>query len=146
MGARPRPDEGFAQFASQLSGRSSEWARTWAAEQQAVIQEPVAAAAPGTPATPRAATAATPRAAATRPLPRTPLPLTQPPRAGQRVLVPHELWPTFACQEHGGVGWAAVVLSATKYTALVRFEHATTADGRPYEPIRLCWEVLQQLS
>ena len=80
-------------------------------------------------------------------------PFTQtPPRAlsgpsdvGRRVLVPRGLWPAYACAEHGGAGWEAVVRSASHTTAVVRFCCARTARGVPYADERLPLSSLQPL-
>ena len=47
------------------------------------------------------------------------------------------MWPHYSCDEHGGLGWEAEVLSATSVTAVVRYLHARTPTGRPYEDVRL---------
>ena len=72
-------------------------------------------------------------------------PLTERPMPGMRVLVPSEVWPSYQCREQGGLGWSAVVKSATAYTAVVAFESARTVDGRPYEDERLAWHVLKKM-
>ena len=56
---------------------------------------------------------------------------------GDSVVVPHSLWPTYTCSELGGSGWQASVVSTTSSTAVVRFLHAQTRDGRPYANERL---------
>jgi len=65
-----------------------------------------------------------------RPLP----PDVQP---GCKVLVPRDLWPTYSCMEHGGIGWEATIVTVTASTAVVRFSFAKTRDHRPYEDERL---------
>ena len=52
------------------------------------------------------------------------------------MLVPRARYPRNHCDEHNGAGWEAIVLSATGVTAMVRYLHARTADGRPYEDTR----------
>ena len=34
--------------------------------------------------------------------------------AGDRVLVPREMWPDFACDENGGAGWTASVVGTSR--------------------------------
>ena len=90
------------------------------------------AAAPATPArggaTPRSPHAPAP----TQPL----APLTKDNAPRRLVLVPRARYPRNHCDEHNGAGWEAIVLSATGVTAMVRYLHARTADGRPYEDTR----------
>ena len=64
---------------------------------------------------------------------------------GRRVLVPRELWPAYPCNEQDGRGWAAAVRSTTQSTAVVRFIHARTLDGRPYADERVPLEMLRDL-
>ena len=59
------------------------------------------------------------------------------PLQGDPVIVNRDAWPTYPCLEHNGLGWEAQVRSATGTSAVVRFAHATTAAGRPYEDVRL---------
>ena len=56
---------------------------------------------------------------------------------GRRVRVPADLWPRYACSELNGSGWAAVVVTASSVSAVVRFLYAQTADGRPYQNVRV---------
>ena len=66
-------------------------------------------------------------------------PLEGEPKVGDAVFVPREVWPSHACREHAGEGWAATVVATTKFTAVVRFTYARTADGRRYLDERLDW-------
>ena len=72
-------------------------------------------------------------------------PLT-PSNARRRVvLVPSSRYPRHRCDEHGGSGWEAQIISATGVSALVRYLYARTADGRPYEDTREPLHLLQPL-
>jgi hypothetical protein len=66
--------------------------------------------------------------------------------AGRRVLVPIlPGWESYPCEEHGGKGWEAVVVSATGVSALVNFIYASTARGRPYAKQRVPLDKLTPL-
>ena len=69
------------------------------------------------------------------------VPLTEVAR-DQACVIPSSIWPDYICNELGGVGWAATVVSYTSSTAVVRFSAARTRDGRPYEDHRLPRSVL----
>ena len=81
----------------------------------------------------------TTRAHATAATAQTVTPLTGENAVGRRVLIPAEVHPTYACTEHNGTGWEALVMSATSLTAVVRLigPQRLTADGRRYEDERL---------
>ena len=64
---------------------------------------------------------------------------------GRTVLVPRSVYPRYPCAERGGAGWEATILSATSRTAVVRYARATTAQGRPYEDVRIPLRLLQPL-
>ena len=81
---------------------------------------------------------------AVRPAVRT-SPCTSPPEVGEEVFIPRETWPTYACSEFDGLGWAATVCSATSRTAVVRFTNATTAAGRFYQNVRLPLRVVHRV-
>ena len=69
-------------------------------------------------------------------------PLPAKPTAGDRVIIPACLWPQYRCRENDGLGWSATVVSATAFTALVRFASARTRAGQPYQDERLPWNRL----
>ena len=71
--------------------------------------------------------------------------LDRPPAIGERVIVRRSLWPSYACHEHSGLGWEALVRSTTGATALLQFTHATTNDGRTYQNVRLPFNALHPL-
>ena len=56
---------------------------------------------------------------------------------GRRVLVPVACWPDYACDEHGGEGWEAVITRCSRGVATVRFVHARDPDGHAYPVERL---------
>ena len=64
-------------------------------------------------------------------------PVSERPAHGTRLLVPSDIWPTYPCDEHGGAGWEATVVSTTGLSAVVRFVHATSQSGPKYENVRL---------
>jgi hypothetical protein len=64
-------------------------------------------------------------------------PLTSLNACGRRVLVPARVWPSYPCDEHDGRGWEAIILRNTQRAATVRFLHATTPRGMPYEDAQL---------
>ena len=50
---------------------------------------------------------------------------------GQRVFIPHSVWPDYACAENGGAGWSAVIKSCSAAgVAKVGFQTATDDEGR----------------
>ena len=57
--------------------------------------------------------------------------------AGRRVIVPHAVYPTYACAENGGQGWSAVILQCCREVATVHFTEAATARGLPYADVQL---------
>ena len=69
--------------------------------------------------------------------------LTEAPAVGAAVFVPRECWPAYTCREHAGQGWSATVVSRTRFTVVVSFDHATTARGVRYHDERLDWAVLK---
>jgi hypothetical protein len=71
--------------------------------------------------------------------------LSRRPAMGDEVLVPREIWPSYSCAEHDGAGWHAQVRNATALTVCVRFTHARTQRGKPYEDVRLPWPSLRSL-
>jgi hypothetical protein len=70
--------------------------------------------------------------------------LKKSPAKGMVVMVPASIWPTETCHENDGGGWLAKVVSCHGDAASLCFETARTADGRPYENVRLDWRHLQQ--
>ena len=57
---------------------------------------------------------------------------------GRRVLVPHSTYPSYVCDEQGGRGWSAIILSCTRAgVATLRYTDAATARGVPYEDVSL---------
>ena len=94
---------------------------------------------------PNASADAAPESPVTDSAPPTPVSLTllsSQPVVGADVVVPSTIWPRYRCRELGGAGWAVRVLSSTAHTAVVRFLHARTHDGRPYSDERLPWNLL----
>ena len=71
--------------------------------------------------------------------------LTHAPVVGEHLIARRDLWPSYACNEHNGLGWRVRVRSVTSVSALVRFSYATTQDGRPYKDIRLPFHSLHRL-
>jgi len=61
------------------------------------------------------------------------------------VLVPSSRYPRHRCDEHGGAGWEAQIVSATGVSAVVRYLYARTAGGRPYEDTREPLHILQPI-
>ena len=57
--------------------------------------------------------------------------------AGRRVIVPHAVYPTYACAENGGQGWSAVILQCCRDVATVHFTEAATTRGLPYADVQL---------
>jgi hypothetical protein len=68
--------------------------------------------------------------------------ITNRPSRGTRVFVQRHLWPTYACEEHAGEGWAATVVSTTAHTCVVSFDFACAPDGSAFESERLATEAL----
>ena len=64
---------------------------------------------------------------------------------GRRVLVPVACWPDYACDEHGGEGWEAVITRCSRGVATVRFVHARDPDGRAYPVERIAVSQLTPL-
>ena len=54
-------------------------------------------------------------------------------------------YPSHRCDEHDGRGWEAVIISATGRSAVVRYAHAVTRDGRAYQDTREPFEELEAL-
>ena len=48
---------------------------------------------------------------------------------GDEVFVLRAAWPRYACNEHGGAGWAASIVRATPHTCTVSFKYATSQEG-----------------
>ena len=100
-------------------------------------------AAPATPtAARRPATPATPVVPATAP---TLAKLDARPAVGDVVFVPRSTWPRYACHEYNSAGWAASVVSTTRYTCVVAFLHARAPDGRRSADERVQLSVLKRL-
>ena len=72
-------------------------------------------------------------------------PLYEAPKVGDLVFIPKECWPDEICHEHAGMGWAAKVVSRTRYTAVVSFVFARAANGAPFAHERLDWMVLKSI-
>ena len=70
-----------------------------------------------------------------------PLPPTQD-CVGRRVLVARNLWPSYACDENDGRGWAAHIVRFHQGVATVRFDHAVDPRGLPYPDERLLLRAL----
>ena len=73
-------------------------------------------------------------------------PLPSPPSVDDAVVVPRQLWPSYACRELGGAGWQAVVVRVHSSAALVRFTYPRTRDGRAYEDELLPFDSLRVLA
>ena len=133
-------DEGYAELFRQMQSASATFMRDWASASGAVAPgatAPVAVAPPRALSAPaRVSPAAAPLLAA----------LTRSNAVGRAVLVPKDLYPGETCNERGGSGWEGLVTSATAVTAVVRFVHARTPDGRRYANERLPLSRLQPLS
>ena len=79
-------------------------------------------------------------------VPAAPLPLAIGKAAvGRKVLVPSSLWVAYPCNEHGGEGWEAVVVSCSRGSATVKFLHAKDGAGRMYPNETLSVSVLRPL-
>ena len=72
-------------------------------------------------------------------------PLTDENAIGRDVLVPARVWPTYECDEQGGLGWTARIVSVSGGVAVIKFNTHTTARGNKYVPIRLQLSVLQPI-
>ena len=72
-------------------------------------------------------------------------PLTDENAVGRDVLVPARVWPTYECDEQGGLGWTARIVSVSGGVAVIEFNTHTTARGKKYMPIRLQLSVLQPI-
>ena len=71
--------------------------------------------------------------------------ITTPLRKGDAVFIPCSVWPAEACDEHGGLGWAAHVVSASKHATMVEFTYARAPDGAQFADERLATTALKQL-
>ena len=69
--------------------------------------------------------------------------ISKAPSKGATVLIPASTWPTEACDENDGQGWLAKVVTNHGAAVGLCFLTARTADGRPYEKVRLEWQHLQ---
>ena len=49
------------------------------------------------------------------------------------VLVPHSLWTDYACDEFGGTGWLARIITRKRGWARVEFLHARDKEGNKYQ-------------
>ena len=74
-----------------------------------------------------------------------PSPLTQSNCTGRRVLVPKHLWPSWQCDENGGAGWTATVISRRGADARVAYIDATDERGVAFEDVYLKLHVLEPL-
>ena len=63
--------------------------------------------------------------------------------AGRRVMIPRHVWPSYACTELEGRGWAAVIVRVSRRVATVRFTGARDADGRLFRNETLDVSVLE---
>ena len=64
---------------------------------------------------------------------------------GRRVLVPCSIYPTEVCSEHGGRGWAALIVHQARGAATLRFVDAANDRGIPYENVQLQLAALSPL-
>ena len=64
-------------------------------------------------------------------------PLQGQPNINDRVVVPQEIYPAYACNELGGAGWTAKVTSSTGRTAVVEYLAAEKQNGQRFERVRL---------
>ena len=139
-------DQGYAQLFSHVSHATAALTATAAdafaaaqvGEDRDATLDPTfhlratAAGPPEPPALPNPRAAPTAR---TRPLPQPIDEPAAPPR--ERVLVPAAIWPDYPCDENGGLGWDAEVVSASATTALIEFTNARSADRRQFQRVRL---------
>ena len=65
--------------------------------------------------------------------------------AGRRVLVPSAAWPRETCDENDGRGWDARIVDHKGDAATVRFLHACTPRGLPYDDVQLHLGILQPI-
>ena len=73
-------------------------------------------------------------------------PLTRANAVGRLVMVPRAVWPSYSCNEQGGLGWEAVVRSCTRQGyARLKFIQATTASGVRYADVDLYLSALVPL-
>ena len=161
-------DQGYAALLTQLTGQAGPAARSAFEIEAAALQPaPSPRASPAVAPSARVAERgpscaalrgprlppglAAPPAPLSAPLPSPPSPSVPPPPllpgyvVGRAVLVPRSVYPRYPCAERGGAGWEATVLSATSRTAVVRYAWAATAQGRPYEDVRIPLRLLQPL-
>jgi hypothetical protein len=64
---------------------------------------------------------------------------------GRLVLIPRALWPADTCTEHGGRGWAARIITQVRGVVHLRFQHATTARGIPFQDVTLQLSAVEPL-
>jgi hypothetical protein len=64
---------------------------------------------------------------------------------GRLVLVPHDIWPGYSCDENDGKGWSALVLRCVRGRNTVRFVRARNADGEPFADESLATSALLPL-
>ena len=102
---------------------------------------PVAGARRGRAGAAMAPAAAAVPAVVAAPLP-SPRPLTLANAHGRHVLCPADMWPSWACAEHGGSGWEAVVKNvrvrpkAPGPELYVQFVSRTRGAGKPrFQPL-----------
>ena len=58
-------------------------------------------------------------------------------------MIPRHVWPSYACTELEGRGWAAVIVRVSRRVATVRFTGARDADGRLFRNETLDVSVLE---
>ena len=63
---------------------------------------------------------------------------------GDQLVAPCSLWPRERCNELNGEGWLVEVLRVRDEVALVKFQHARNAEGRPYSAILVKWQELRR--
>ena len=56
---------------------------------------------------------------------------------GRRVLIPRACWPSYACTEYNGRGWAARIIKYSGGVVRLRFLSAATARGIPFQDVTL---------
>ena len=59
---------------------------------------------------------------------------------GDQLVAPCSLWQRERCNELNGEGWLVKVLRVREEAALVKFQHARNAEGRP----RVKWQELRR--